>query len=369
MTIVHSTPGLLDLRAITTMGLSAKPSTANPIGMFGTGLKYSIATLMRVGAAVTLYIGLDRYEFATSTDDFRGTPFNRLRVRQLRHGLVKARWIDLPYTTEYGKFWEPWMVFREMHSNTLDEGGSTYPVDVPNNLDDLAMPNTTTFIITLPEYDEAWDQRDEIFLPNGVRSEGFNKIQVIKTETNNLYFRSLRVYKTDKPMLFTWNLLADMALTEDRTLASEYLARYEIACFILSSDDEDLIERVVTVSKDYWEHDLDWPTYLKPSAAFRAVMNRNPQYTNAYLPGYYERYAERPPQDANTIWKRHTQPWKVTTDAIYDAKGIRILDKPYSYGSDFVSFANTLVSMVAERKLEKLGVYDWVAHPSVVPKD
>jgi hypothetical protein len=38
------TPGLIDLEAVFTFGVHAK-ETENPIGYFGTGLKYAIVTL------------------------------------------------------------------------------------------------------------------------------------------------------------------------------------------------------------------------------------------------------------------------------------------------------------------------------------
>src|SRR4030066_94299 len=45
-TISFQNPGLIPLECITTFGLSAK-DTANPIGQFGTGLKYAISIILR----------------------------------------------------------------------------------------------------------------------------------------------------------------------------------------------------------------------------------------------------------------------------------------------------------------------------------
>ena len=57
MPIVHSTPGLIDLRAFTTFGVNSKPNSKNPIGYFGTGLKYAVAVLARHKCPVTVWIG------------------------------------------------------------------------------------------------------------------------------------------------------------------------------------------------------------------------------------------------------------------------------------------------------------------------
>jgi hypothetical protein len=70
--LVFETPGLIDLRAFTVMGFNAKPATENPIGYFGTGLKYAISVLCRLGTKPVVWIGQDKYTFYTKTVD-RGT--------------------------------------------------------------------------------------------------------------------------------------------------------------------------------------------------------------------------------------------------------------------------------------------------------
>jgi hypothetical protein len=44
--LVFRTPGVLDLRALTTFGMSSKPNSTSPIGIFGTGLKYAVAVMV-----------------------------------------------------------------------------------------------------------------------------------------------------------------------------------------------------------------------------------------------------------------------------------------------------------------------------------
>ena len=340
MTIVHLTPGLLDIRSITTVGLSAKPTTENPIGFFGTGLKYSIATLMRMGASVTLWIGLDRYEFSTTKDTFRGTGFDRLRVRQQRHGLLKARWLDLPYTTEYGKLWQPWMVLRELHSNTLDEGGET----VRQGVSHTPLPNVTAFVIDHPEYEEAYDHIDDVFLPDGLRvSPSRVTVQALPGESKSLYYRSLKVHALDKPSVMTWNILSEARLTEDRTLASIYTTQFVIATHVVMSDDEELIEAVVTADKDHWEHDIEFPSWVSPSAAFKRFMARNPKYSNPYLGAYWGRYDDRPAPSPIDVWKSHPQPWCVTDNHIMDANHVTMFERPVDHKGRWKLFAEELV--------------------------
>jgi hypothetical protein len=46
--VVFENPGEIDAAAIRTFGVSVKEGE-NPIGFFGTGLKYAIAILLRTG--------------------------------------------------------------------------------------------------------------------------------------------------------------------------------------------------------------------------------------------------------------------------------------------------------------------------------
>jgi len=56
MTIAFQNDGELDLRLMATFGCSVK-ETNNPIGFFGTGLKYALAVLLRTGHKVTVHLG------------------------------------------------------------------------------------------------------------------------------------------------------------------------------------------------------------------------------------------------------------------------------------------------------------------------
>ena len=47
-------PGLIDLHGITTFGVCAKPEAENPIGYFGTGLKYALAFFLGEGLKLEL---------------------------------------------------------------------------------------------------------------------------------------------------------------------------------------------------------------------------------------------------------------------------------------------------------------------------
>lgn len=109
--IVFTTPTAMPIEAATTMGVSVKEDGA--IGKFGTGMKYAIAGVLRLGGRISVEVESVQYEFTSVTTDIRGRDFQ----------IVHCNGQACGFTTELGKHWEPWQLFRELASNALDEGG------------------------------------------------------------------------------------------------------------------------------------------------------------------------------------------------------------------------------------------------------
>src|ERR1700676_2593197 len=116
--VVFENPGEIDAAAIRTFGVSVKEGD-NPIGFFGTGLKYALAILLRNGHSVTVQSGLRKHRFALKDVTIRGEAFKVVTMDRQ----------ELGFTTQVGKTWELWMAYRELHCNCKDEGGSVYVAD------------------------------------------------------------------------------------------------------------------------------------------------------------------------------------------------------------------------------------------------
>ncbi len=116
--ITFSNPGKIDIRLITTLGVNVKESD-NPIGYFGTGLKYAIAVLLREKQKVEIWSGTERIAFEIRPDTVRGKSFGFIWL-----GTARSPWQCLGFTTELGKNWTLENAYRELYSNCMDEGGS-----------------------------------------------------------------------------------------------------------------------------------------------------------------------------------------------------------------------------------------------------
>lgn len=222
MAVIHETPGLIPIEAFTITGLSVKPNTSNPIGKFGTGLKYAIAVLVRMDIKVTVFIGQVEYVFYKTKKKFRGHDYDAIKMKKRKGLLSSWSYHELPFTTEYGKFWELWQVFRELHSNTLDEEGKTYLTAselTPGLVSGVSNGGEhTLFVIEDSRYDSIFRARDEIFLPKEEPRWKTEQLEIYDRPSKYLYFRGLRVMDLKKPARFTYNFIEDLDLTEDRTL-------------------------------------------------------------------------------------------------------------------------------------------------------
>lgn len=321
--VAFVTPGLIDIRAFTTFGVNAKPNTSNPIGYFGTGLKYAIAVLCRIGASPRLFIGQDEYQFYTRAEKFRDKQYTMVRMRRRKWSLTRSTHHALPFTTELGKDWEVWQAFRELESNTRDERGETHLWEDP--WEARGRPGHTLFIVENEAFVQAFLDRDTTFLPGGLSvREDSARVQVLDRPSKHIYYRGLRVADVPKPTIYTYNFLSEQTLTEDRTLKWPHMPRADLARHVVSSQDEKLIEALLTAPSTNWEHGLEFDYQNEaPSDAFHQIMARRRGAVSHSAQRYYGGW-DRSVQVKST-WDIHPIPWKVEHGAIYDASGVIIL--------------------------------------------
>lgn len=280
--VIFKTDTTLDIRAITVLGLHAKPNSKSPIGFFGTGLKMAIATLVRHSIPVTIWIGTKCYQFSKKAGTFRDVEYQQIIMRR-KNGL-SALWQheDLAYTTQLAKNWELWMAFRELEANTRDESGETYTLTNEPTTYHVGKEGETHIIIGPSiDFTAMYEMRNTIFLPDGLTMQGENpSIQIFRKESNYIYYRSMRVMELKKPSIFTYNILETQQLTEDRTLKDQWWVPYQIAQFLAQSTDRPLINQLLNASQNNYEHDLPIDTVTSPSTEFVDVVQTRRRSTS-----------------------------------------------------------------------------------------
>jgi hypothetical protein len=266
--ISFQTPGLLDLRVITTMGINVKPNTDSPIGYFGTGLKYAIAVILRERGEIKISIGEKvRVTFRVERETVRGKDFDIPYMLVSGDGTPLPP-IQLPFTLEFGKNWTLKHAYRELYSNTVDEQGSIWPQERPYG-DDF-----TIISVYLPEFDLIHAERHEFILdtPNREMIFSNHRAQAFLGQSRNIFYRGFAAYTLDKPSLYTYNILETSQLSEDRTFATSWCVRAAIAELIAQEAPLELIPPFIA-GKEAFEADLSY-SYTSPSAGFiKATIN------------------------------------------------------------------------------------------------
>lgn len=143
--------GLLDIRLIFLMGGTTKTGKEFKIGQFGTGLKYTLAYLLRENIDFKIFIGGEEIKIKTQRERICDTDFEIILINDQKSSI----------TTMIGKDWEAWMIIRELWCNALDELNPK--VAIVSEIQ--PGKNTTEFYIQLTgQIADVWDNWDNYFI-------------------------------------------------------------------------------------------------------------------------------------------------------------------------------------------------------------
>lgn len=255
--LVFSNPGEIDPRLITTMGVNVKPGPS-PIGYFGTGLKYAIAGTLRLGGRIWIWSGPRQFGFESRTERVRGKEFGFVEMTECR-----AR-IPLAFTLDLGKDWKPWMLYRELYCNAKDEdGGVSLATELPAAQDGL-----TEVIVDCPELLEAHENRGQ-WLLDSHPSWACPDLEVHSRALPGVFFRGVKVLDLLKAGIFTYNLLAPLSLSEDRTISGFQAIQIITRALAHYGAPKELLTEVLTAPEANFEASLDWDyVYNRPEPEF-----------------------------------------------------------------------------------------------------
>lgn len=258
--IIFENDGEIDPLSISIMGISVKESE-NPIGFFGTGLKYAIAVLLRTGHVVEIFSGETPITFDLSPIKVRGKDFDIVRMKVGDGEMERTS-----FTTEYGKGWGVWMAYREIACNGKDEHGTSR-----RSTERPAPEAGRTKIIVHGDDFEAVFAESNRFLLDDEPQHTVGNVEIRDRPGKDLFYRGVRVMQFKKPALYTYNCLTKLTLTEDRTVKDQWYPIYYITNALMECEDEDILRKVLTASDDTLEGCLNFGEYGTPGEAFLRV--------------------------------------------------------------------------------------------------
>lgn len=261
--LVFSNQGEIDPRLITTMGVNVKEGET-AIGYFGTGLKYAIAVVLRLGGQISIRSGEREFEFALVPETIRGKEFQFLEMVEV--GSQAPCW-KLGFTTELGKNWHPWMAYRELWCNAVDEGGR---VSVGES-DPTPMPGQTDVVVRCKELLEAHYTRGDFILTSKPLWE-HRDIDVHPGPGTGVFYRGILVCELPNSSRHVYNIKSRLQLTEDRT-ASTWQVTNLIGQAMVQCQDAQVLREALSASESMECKDMDWNWFAQqPSREFLGVM-------------------------------------------------------------------------------------------------
>ncbi len=298
MTVYLANSGELDLSLITLMGVSIK-QTKSPIGFFGTGMKFALATLLRTGHRVRLWTGKSWHTFAVVDREIRGETV----------GIVCMDGEALPFAVTLGRNWEVWQAYRELASNARDETAHIITSD-----DLRPQYHDTCWVVEGEAFDAAHRERDTIFCASRVLHHLPGYAEVREGQSQHIFYRGVRVWTLQRPSLWTWNILSSIELTEDRTMKYSFAPNYAMGRLVAQSGDVDLIESVVGCREDVLEKQADFSYCDESSEMFQTVVRRLGMTGEASA-------------SAARLWAKTASLLDVYDDAVLDEEDERMIEE------------------------------------------
>lgn len=229
--------GRFDVRAMLTFGVSAKESS-DAIGYFGTGFKYAVAIILRLGGTISIKSGDEIYEFTKSREIIRGKEFE----------IVKCNCQDAGFTTRLGINWAPWQAFRELWCNCKDEGGECST---------QRMQFDTVISVDCREIMEAYAARRLYFLESNPLSLTA-QCEIHEGHAHFVFYRGIAVKALNSPSVFSYNIVTPTELTEDRTLKYDYYANHYISRAIQNCTSARMLKKILTAPDGTFESKLEF---------------------------------------------------------------------------------------------------------------
>ena len=244
--------GIIDPKAFTLIGASSKRGDNSKIGFFGSGLKYSIAYLLRNNIEFKVFSEYQEFTFAKEKTQFRDKEFDIILVNGEKTSM----------TTEMGMDWEAWFIIREIYCNALDEGESEVRVINTDKTEVKPMEGQTVFYIAAEQFKDVVENWGDYF------TEGrddfvaeHNGTKFFRTKEESVTYRKgIRCGVFKAPTVFNYD--CDwIKVNESRVIADDFHYKYELVKRICQCDNPIIINQFYARINDCMEKDFYWDSH------------------------------------------------------------------------------------------------------------
>lgn len=252
--ILIQNDGEIETNSFELIGASTKRDEKGKIGFFGSGLKYSIAYMMRKGIDFKIFSGMNEIKFSTVTEQLKGMGFDRICINGK----------ETSYTVTMGPTWtQDWFVLREVYCNALDESTcqivrETAYVQPSEGKTRIYIERTPELAVVINNWDSYFAEdrtplftSEEIYtyyLGNEDDSILDQKVSVYDKNSGSLFRRGIRVYQRDDYM-YDYNCHG-VNINEDRTAKNPGAMSHVIANLFAIFANDGWIKSILRSSMD-----------------------------------------------------------------------------------------------------------------------
>ena len=250
------------------IGASSKRNSTDKIGYFGSGLKYSMAFMLR-----------NKMEFKV----FSGTSEIHIGIKNVLHRdqefeMITVNGEGTSMTTTMGPDWDTWGVLREVYCNALDESDSS--IDTVTSDEVRGEGGYTSIYIQMnSELIKIVDNWNHYF--SNERGDVVADINSDKlfhgTSDFIIYRKGIQCHHENVPCIFNYDMQW-AEINESRVLSNMFIFKMKIVHWLFRHANDIAIKKLIDsfntfTGKDrYWEHSLDWSYTINNTEVWRAVI-------------------------------------------------------------------------------------------------
>lgn len=267
--------GLIEKGAFALMGASTKREDDKKIGFFGSGLKYSVAVLLKHKNDFKIFSGLEEIKLSTKKTKFRDQNFDIICINGKKTNL----------TTDMGPDWEEWFAIREIYCNALDEkdclievvdeinpieGKTAFFISISDNLHKL-LDNWNDYFSNKREDLICWDEKTRIY--NGGRDL-------------TVYRKGVQCFKsTGRKSLFDYDL-SWIKINESRVIKDSFDILYYLPMEIAKIADSKVITMIFNHIINSYEEQMCWDCVSEFNSVWLDMIG-NKKLINKDIAGYF----------------------------------------------------------------------------------
>jgi hypothetical protein len=262
--------GEIDEKAFYLIGASSKRGDSTKIGYYGSGLKYSLAFLLRNNTYFKVYSGYKEIKFTTNKEEFREKEFAVISVNGKPTSL----------TTDMGGIGSKnyFMVIRELFCNAIDEGDAEIKVmEVKDERELIPIEDCTTFYFeSNEEFQKIIDNWNEYFSNERqdiLYHDKNGNVLYTGGDKKIVYRKGILCHLSQQKSIFNYDL-DWVTINESRIIEDDWNFNWKLKDFLKEIKDISIIKRILFSINNCWEKSLSWDSGIeKYSDVWKEALN------------------------------------------------------------------------------------------------